>query len=169
MPRALTVLEDLPFCLARAAIAFRRFGDQTLRAAGLEAQPPGMASVLHALHEVGDCTVNRLVEMTELPNGTLSGLLDMMERDDYIVRLDNPADGRSWIVRLTKRGQQLCTKLQQRHAQVMTHFREVLSETELAELTRLLEKITVSMRTAPPSIVHPAASRRQPQKTARRR
>lgn len=142
-----TVLEDLPFCLARAALGFRRFNDQTLRAVGLEALAPGLASVLHALEERNACTVNRLLEMTHLPNGTLTGLLDELEQNGYVERISNPDDGRSWLVQLTTSGHRLCAKLQKRHQLVMDAFRATLSEAEMSQLTRLLEKATTSMRT----------------------
>jgi DNA-binding MarR family transcriptional regulator len=141
-----TVLEDLPFCLARATLSFRRFNDQTLRAVGLDSLAPGMSSVLHALEEHDDCTINRLVETTHLPNGTLTGLLDELEEEGHIERLRNPDDGRSWLVRLSPSGRRLCTKLQKRHRLVMDVFEESLSEAEMAELTRLLGKATTCMR-----------------------
>src|SRR5580698_3160616 len=74
-----SILEDLPFCLARATLGFRRFNDLTLRAIDLASLAPGAASILHALQEEPSCTVNRLVEKTHLPNGTLTGLLDELQ------------------------------------------------------------------------------------------
>jgi DNA-binding MarR family transcriptional regulator len=105
-----------------------------------------MASILHALHEAGECTVNEIVERTQLPNGTLTGLLDALERDGCIERVDNPEDGRSWIVRLTSSGRRLCAKLVQRHREVMAYLRESLSDSEVNDLARLLTKATEHMR-----------------------
>jgi DNA-binding MarR family transcriptional regulator len=144
-----SVLEDLPFCLARATLAFRRFNDLTLRAIGLASLAPGAASILHALQEERSCTVNRLVEKTHLPNGTLTGLLDELEEDGFLARFSNPEDGRSWLVGLTPQGLRLCKKLQRRHALVMEVFGETLTEAEQDELVRLLGKVTQSMREYP--------------------
>ena len=148
-PTTCSVLEDLPFCLARATLSFRRFNDQTLRAIGLPSLAPGAASVLHALQEEQRCTVNRLVERTHLPNGTLTGLLDELEGEGYLARFSNPEDGRSWLVGLTARGLRLCKKLQTRHGLVMEVFGEALTDTEQAELVRLLGKVTQCMRAYP--------------------
>lgn len=156
-PSGGTMLEDLPFYLARAALNFRRFNDRTLRAVGLKSQAPGIASVLHALDEEDDCTVNSLVERTHLPNGTLTGLLDGLERDRCIERSPNPADGRSWNIRLTPKGRRLCAKLQQRHRMVMAVFSDTLSEQEIAELKRLLARVTARMRTFTSSENRPTA------------
>jgi len=145
-PATRSILEDLPFCLARAALGFRRFNDQTLRAIGLPALAPGAASILHALQEEPRCTVSRLVERTHLPNGTLSGLLDELEGKSYLARFSNPEDGRSWLVGLTPRGRRLCTKLQKRHRTVMEIFGAALTDAEQADLVRLLGKVTQCLR-----------------------
>jgi DNA-binding MarR family transcriptional regulator len=144
-----SVLEDLPFCLARATLGFRRFNDLTLRAIGLASLAPGAASILHALQEERNCTVNRLVEKTHLPNGTLTGLLDELEEDGYLARFSNPEDGRSWLVGLTPQGLRLCKKLLRRHAMVMKVFDETLTDAEQAELVRLLGRVTQCMRAYP--------------------
>lgn len=167
-PLSGTVLEDLPFCLARATLAFRRFNDHTLRAFGLKSLAPGLASVLHALEEQDACNVNRLVEMTHLPNGTLTGLLDELEKNGHVERIPNPEDGRSWLVQLTTAGHRLCAKLQDRHQLVMTTFRKMLSEEEMVELTRLLEKATAGMRTYAVGEDSPKKSLARAKSTARK-
>lgn len=145
-PPPRSILEDLPFCLARATLGFRRFNEQTLVATGLPSLAPGAASILHALAEEPDCTVSRLVERTHLPNGTLSGLLDDLEREGLLGRFPNPKDGRSWLIALTASGRRLCAKLQSRHRVVMRVFGAALSPTEQAEIVRLLGKVTECMR-----------------------
>lgn len=149
-PAGDTILEDLPFCLARAGLGFRRFNDRSLRAVGLKAQAPGRASVIHALREADDCPVSSLVARTHLPNGTLTGLLDALEREGHVQRVRDAHDGRSWRVRLTAKGRRLGAKLEQRHRLVMEVLRETLSRTEAAELKRLLARITDRMRTYDP-------------------
>jgi DNA-binding MarR family transcriptional regulator len=145
-----TLLEDLPFHLARAALDFRRFNDRTLRAVALDSQAPGIASVLHALDEQVCCTVKELIGRTHLPNGTLTGLLDTLERDRCVQRVPNPDDGRSWHVRLTPKGRRVCTRLRQRHRMVMQVLGETLSDDEAAVLKRLLARVTARMRAYTP-------------------
>ena len=145
-PASATVLDDLPFHLARMALAFRRFSDRTLRAFGLPAQPPGIASVLHALDERDDCSVNSLVDRTHLPNGTLTGLLDRLERERCLRRTRNAEDGRSWRIRLTPKGRRLCARLGERHRLVTALFADTLSPEETAQLKRLLTRLTARLR-----------------------
>jgi DNA-binding MarR family transcriptional regulator len=160
MSDARAMLDDLPFCVNRAAFSFRRFSDSTLRAVGLAPQPPGLAVVLHTLHAWGACTVQRLVEATHLANGTLTGLLDALERDGHVRRMAHATDGRSWVVKITAKGRRLCARLERRHEIVMALFRQTLTRDESAELARLLGKLTTAMRTY-------AAGQDQPARTGR--
>ena len=141
-----SVLADLPFLIAKPTPGIRRFNDQTLRAVGAKPLAPGMATVLHAVDELGEGTVSRLVEATHLPNGTLTGLLDTLEQNKYIRRVPNPADGRSWIVKLTPLGRRLCEKLRVRHRLVLEVFGEALSPSESSELARLLETLSTRLQ-----------------------
>lgn len=146
-----SLLEDVPFLLARAALNFRKFNEHTLREVGVADLAPGFASVLHALDELGDCTVSMLVEQTHLPNGTLTGVLDTLEGDRYIERRRNPEDGRSWLIKLTASGRRLCAKLHTRHRAVMEVFRAAFTKSELAALSRLLVKASNCMRAQVPT------------------
>ena len=141
-----TLLDDLPFHLARVGLSFRRFNERTLRSVGLKSQAPGMASVVHALREQDDCPVSSLVERTHLPNGTLTGLLDTLEHEGCVQRTRDAADRRSWRVRLTAKGRRLGAKLEERHRVVMEILDQALSGAETAALKRLLARVTEQMR-----------------------
>jgi DNA-binding MarR family transcriptional regulator len=162
------ILDDLPFCLARATLGFRKFNDETLRAVGLDRLAPGLASVLHAVEELKVCTVNRLVEKTHVPNGTLTGLLDTLQDEGYVQRVPNPKDGRSWLIRLTKKGARLCAKLHERHRAAMEILSGVLTKKEMAELARLLEKVTKCMHGFGATVTEPPANAIRRTRTAPR-
>jgi DNA-binding MarR family transcriptional regulator len=147
-----TILDDLPFVFVRASLAFRRFNELSLQAIGLKNLAPGLASVLHALEEMGPCTVNRLVERTHLPNGTLTGLLDTLEREGHIRRSRNPDDGRSRLIALTTGGKVLCSRLRERHLLVMNHLSGRMDESDLAQLTSLLEQLAACMQAFEPVV-----------------
>lgn len=146
LPPGRTILEDLPFHLARVGLSFRRLNERTLRAVGLKSQAPGMASVVHALREQDGSAVSSLVERTHLPNGTLTGLLDVLEREGCISRVRDVDDRRSWRVRLTAKGHRLGAKLEKRHRLVMVVLGQALSADEAAELDRLLARVNAHMR-----------------------
>jgi DNA-binding MarR family transcriptional regulator len=153
-----TVLDDVPFHLARLMISFTRLSAASLREVGLNAQAPGDGSVLHALFESDDLPAKELAQRTHLPKGTLTGVLERLEKSGWIKRVDDPDDGRAWRVRLTARGRALQPKMEQRHGRVMEVLRRALGERDTKTLSRLLEKATSAMREAVTSPIHPKHS-----------
>ena len=157
--------DELPFSLARLALSFRRFNDQTLRAVGLHGLAPGLASVLHALEGLGKCTTGELVEATQFPNGTLTGLVDTLEEQKLVARLPNPKDGRSWLLTLTTKGLKVCVKLRERHHLSLALFEKTLGDRESVQLIRLLDKASEAMR----DYKAPLQAERRTQRKATRR
>ena len=138
-------LDDLPFHLVRAAIAFRRMNDCALREIGMKSQPLGAGLVLHQLFAEDSCTINRLVKQTQIPNGTLTGVLDGLERDGLIRRVKNAEDGRSWLIQLTAKAAVRRETIMKRHGIIMELFDAVLTREESAQLKRALHRLTESM------------------------
>jgi DNA-binding MarR family transcriptional regulator len=119
--------------------------DCALRQVGMKSQPLGAGSVLHVLFEQHSCTVKSLVEQTRIPNGTLTGVLDGLEHDGFIRRADNAEDGRSWLIRLTAKGEAMRDQVKRRHEIIMELFEKTLSPGETATLKRALRRLTDSM------------------------
>ena len=138
-------LEDLPFYLARAAVAFRKLNDCALLEVGMKSQQLGAGTVLHHLFEDGSCTVKELSKRTHLPNGTLTGVLDGLERQGLICRVKNAADGRSWLVQLTPEGRRKQETVTRRHAIIMELFNTVLAPEESERLKDSLGRLTKAM------------------------
>ncbi len=143
--RARAGLDDLPFHLVRASIGFRRMNECTLREAGMKSQPLGAGSILHALFEEDGRTVKSLIKRTQLPNGTITGVLDGLEREGLIRRKENVADGRSWVIELAPKGRVMRKKLMRRHEIVMDLFDAVLSSRETVLLKPALRRLTKFM------------------------
>lgn len=150
MPKPQSSLEDLPFVMARMTVSFRRFNDQTLRSVGLAGMAPGLASVLHALEALAPCTTGQLVEVTQFPNGTLTGLLDTLEEQGLVTRMSNPDDGRSRVLSLSRKGRKVCQKLQERHALSLSFLKQALGERNAAQLAKLLDKTARALGTYEP-------------------
>jgi DNA-binding MarR family transcriptional regulator len=141
-----TVLDDPPFHLARLMIAFARLSSVTLREEGLSPQAAGVGSVLHALFEAEELPAKVLAQRTHLPKGTLTGVLERLEKAGWIKRLVDPEDGRAWRVRLTARGRALQPRMERRHARVMAVFHQALGVRDTQKLCRLLDQVTSAMR-----------------------
>jgi DNA-binding MarR family transcriptional regulator len=141
-----TDFSELPFLLVRATHGFRAFADATLAEAGLtDAIRPGMGAIYYALLEADGCPVKHLVETLGIPNGTLTGLLDSMEKGGLIQRLSDPNDGRAWQVFLTPQGKALRQRMQKRHERVLEILNEGFSADDSQKLRELLSRVLENM------------------------
>jgi DNA-binding MarR family transcriptional regulator len=146
VPTTASVLEDLPFHLARLQANFRRLRDRTLREEGLPPQPTGTGSILYSLLEQDDCLVKHLIDRTHLPNGTVTYILDHLEKEGLVERTTDARDGRARRIRLTGKGRSLHAKLLRRHERVMAVFRSALSPEEMETLKQLLARVTAAIQ-----------------------
>ncbi|WP_256591098.1 MULTISPECIES: MarR family winged helix-turn-helix transcriptional regulator [unclassified Pseudomonas] len=74
-------------------------------------------AVLGALSRAGfedGISFNQLTEYLFVSRQSLDGVLKRMERDDHVVRVPHPDDGRARLVRLTNQGRGYWTALQDR-------------------------------------------------------
>lgn len=71
----------------------------------------------------------------------MTGLIDTLERDDFVKRVPDPADRRMMSVVLTPKATQLLRGLLPGHFQLMIALTCTLSEPERQTLVRLLNKI----------------------------
>jgi len=139
-------LSELPFLLVRSTHAFRAFADASLAEAGLaETIRPGMGAVYYALLEADGCAVKHLVDTLRIPNGTLTGLLDAMERGGLVQRLPDPQDGRAWQVFLTPQGKALRQRMQARHERVLEVLHEGFTADESRQLREMLSRVVENM------------------------
>jgi DNA-binding MarR family transcriptional regulator len=79
------------------------------------------------------------------PSG-LSKLLDRMDASGLIVRAPDSNDARSWFAVLTPRGRSLVRRARTaHHARLASTFGTALSDRDLAELVRAMERLSASM------------------------
>ena len=75
------------------------------------------------------------------PSG-LSKLLDRMEISGLLHREPDPRDARSTFAKITPRGRSLVRKVRQsHHARLQQMFGDALDDRDVAELTRIMERI----------------------------
>ncbi len=92
-----------------------------------------------------ELTPTVLYQSLLLSSGGMSKILGRLERDGLVVRPPNPMDGRSRLVRLTEKGDEL---LAQAMEIVLDHEQAllgVLTPEEEGVLTRLLDKLGAAM------------------------
>jgi len=83
-------------------------------------------------------TPAKLADALGSTKATITGLLDVLENDDFIERNANPNDRRSWQVVMTKSGQARLRKLLPDHLQQLLPLVSALTEQERRTLSDLL-------------------------------
>jgi DNA-binding MarR family transcriptional regulator len=90
----------------------------------------------------GQClTPSECAERAGVTRGTITGLLDGLERDGWVKREPHPEDRRCLVVQLTDQGQQNLTKMLPDHFCRTTGLMAHLSLTEQQTLIKLLSKL----------------------------
>ncbi len=83
--------------------------------------------------EIADCA--------QVSRATITGLLDTLERDGFVIREPDAADRRMVTVKLTAAGARFMNELLPEHFRLINVLMAVLSENERKTLVRLLAKI----------------------------
>ena len=94
----------------------------------------------------GRLRLNELATRIWLSPSGLSKLLDRMDASGLIVREPDPSDARSWFAVLTARGRSLVRRARAtHHARLASTFGTVLSDRDLTELVRAMERLSASI------------------------
>ncbi len=94
--------------------------------------------LLEAGHSLSPCDIGEELSVTR---GTVTGLLDSLERQHLVRRLPHPDDRRMLLIELTDEGRGLLDRLLPEHRQGMTDILACLSESERTAFAAVLGKI----------------------------
>ena len=127
-----TALPFLPMMreLVRCYQAFEKYSAAHVRSLGLT---PSQFDIVATLGNTPGMTFRELGEKTLITKGTLTGVVDRLERKRLVERMPVAADGRCSIVRLTRAGQR--------------EFRRVFPD-HLAHVGAALDRITPAQQEA---------------------
>lgn len=89
-------------------------------------------------HSLSPCEIGERLFVTR---GTVTGLLDSLERQRLVRRLPHPEDRRMLLIELTEEGCRLLSRLLPEHYQGMADMLACLSDPEKAALIAVLGKI----------------------------
>lgn len=97
----------------------------------------------HALYHIGEDGIpaNELARELDCNASNMTGLIDRMMENQWVFREHSAEDRRVWLVKLTPEGAELKSRLIPKHHGNIENLMSILSEQELAELKRLLEKL----------------------------
>ncbi|MEM9004155.1 MAG: MarR family transcriptional regulator [Cyanobacteria bacterium P01_F01_bin.86] len=107
----------------------------------------GKFSVLMLLHCSGDgLTPSECADRAGVTRGTITGLLNGLERSQLVERHPHPSDRRRTIICLSKKGWTLLDKMLPHHFQLTSCLLSKLTPTEQRQLFELLAKLMDSAR-----------------------
>ena len=89
----------------------------------------------------GPRTPAELADAAGVTRATMTGLIDTLERDDFVKREPDPNDRRMMSVRLTPAGERFLSEFLPGHFQAIASLMSPLSETERKTLVHLLSKV----------------------------
>ena len=98
-------------------------------------------TVMEALYSKESLYPNQLIDKILIPNSSLTYVLDILEKKDYIIRQKDVNDGRRQQIRLTETGKKIFVDVYQKHYQHMQEIFQVLTAKEESRLQELLKKL----------------------------
>ncbi|REJ75101.1 MAG: MarR family transcriptional regulator [Acidobacteria bacterium] len=124
--------------LVRAYQDFERFAVEDLRERGLTSP---QADVIFALGNTDGMTCKELGERSLITKGTLTGIIDRLEKKGLVLRTTSPSDRRSVIVELTPAGIELFEQEFPAHIAVLEQRFGSLPEGRREDLRELLVEL----------------------------
>ena len=85
--------------------------------------------------------MNELSRLLMVTGGNVTAIVDQLEREGLVERVDEPADGRAWLIRLTSSGEKSFAEMARAHEQWVVELLAGLSRKEHDELLKLLAKL----------------------------
>jgi len=133
--------------LAECYHAFERYSAAQVREFGLT---PPQFDILATLGNTDGMSFKELGGKTLITKGTLTGVIDRMELRGLVRRVQSKSDGRSTIVRLTKKGADEFARIFPLHVAYLRGPFTALSEAELEQFEALAGKLRGALASAAP-------------------
>ena len=102
-------------------------------------------TAIHILRLAGPLNITRLAEVLHLNQSTVSSLVDRMERDGLVRKLQSSKDRRSVRLRLTDRADELADRIGLSPFDLVDRVLAVLSSDEQRQFAGMLEKLERAM------------------------
>ena len=115
---------------------------------GLEDLAGARGRVIFALWNEDNIPIKNLVEKTSLDKATLTGIIDRLERDGYVKRIQSPDDKRVTLISRTGKDEIFKTKIPEVSDQQNAIFYKGFSTREIEEFENYLKRILENCRQA---------------------
>jgi DNA-binding MarR family transcriptional regulator len=139
--RFIVVIRELVECTR----AFEQFSSAHVRQLDLT---PAQFDIIATLGNTKGMTCKELGEKTLMTKGTLTGVLDRLEAKHLLERTASAEDGRSWIIRLTRKGDTLFDKVFPEHMRHLQPAFRQFSDAELDDMRTSLQQLRRALESA---------------------
>jgi len=106
---------------------------------GVQITPP-QTGILFLLLK-GQKTMNDLSKHLNIKNSTVTGLIDRLEAKDFVERIPDPDDRRSWNIKITETGKKELKKAEPIIKQINNDIADGFSEDEILAFTKILKSM----------------------------
>ena len=98
-------------------------------------------SVLETLYHKGKQTIHQIGNSILISSGSMTYVIDKLEKKDLLKRTDCPNDRRAIFIILTPKGEDLMDKIMPEYQEFINHMFDSLNTEEAGMLIKLLQKI----------------------------
>ena len=128
--------------LIECAQSFERCSSLHVRELGLT---PAQFDIIATLGNTAGMSCKELGERTLITKGTMTGVLDRLEQKGLLTRHDSPDDGRSWVTRLTRKGEAMFEKIFPAHLARLAPLFASFSDAELNAMRQQLNRLCAAL------------------------
>ncbi|KOO44281.1 MarR family winged helix-turn-helix transcriptional regulator [Priestia koreensis] len=99
--------------------------------------------ILELLYNKGSHPIQKISDVFSIPSGSITYVVDKLEKTGYVERQPSPDDRRSSIVVLTEKGKELFDDLFPKHVQYISENFSFATSEEKLQLIEILKKIGI--------------------------
>ena len=120
----------------------RRKVDESISSQDLTAKQAMILLVIYDLSKVKDVYAKDIEDAFDMRRATVTGILQLMEKNGIIVREENNVDGRLKRIRLTQKAINLRLKMKKNIQKVESNLLSDLSKEEIETFLKIMEKMS---------------------------
>jgi len=124
-------------------VPYRHMENRILRAvkdAGYDDLTLAQARVFQRIAP-GGSRLTDLAEQSQMTKQSVAGLVDELQRMQYVKRIPDPNDGRARLIQIDKRGRQAAKAAQVAHDKVQAEWRSHVGARRFGQLREILEDL----------------------------
>ncbi|MEW4282975.1 MarR family winged helix-turn-helix transcriptional regulator [Priestia koreensis] len=99
--------------------------------------------ILELLYNKGSHPIQKISDVFSIPSGSITYVVDKLEKTGYVERQPSPDDRRSSIVVLTEKGKELFDDLFPKHVEYISENFSFATSDEKLQLIEILKKIGI--------------------------